>query len=141
MSDKYTEIETTGYFQRISNSFAGILLGIIFFLASFVLLYWNEGRIDPSQVAKTSIEIPATGSPSAAIGDFISVTGTLTSKEQLGDRRFLLPGDYIALRRKSEMYAWEEKTKTKTKRNPGGSETRTKTYSYHKSWAEDPDNS
>ena len=141
MSDHFTEVETTGYFQRIMNSLGGVVLGILLFLASFILLYWNEGRVDLSQVAKTAIEIPALAPPPAEIGSFVSVTGTLTSEEQLGDDLFLAPGDYIALKRQSEMYAWEEDSKTTTHKNLGGSKTKRTTYTYQKSWKEDPENS
>ena len=141
MSDQFTEVETTGYFQRIMNSLGGVVFGILLFLASFVLLYWNEGRVDLSQVAKTAIEIPALEPPPAEIGSFVSVTGTLTSEEPLGDDLFLVPGDYIALKRQSEIYAWEEDSKTTTHKNLGGSETKRTTYTYRKSWKEDPENS
>ena len=66
MSDHFTEVETTGYFQRIMNSLGGVVLGILLFLAAFILLYWNEGRVDLSQVAKTAIEIPALAPPPSA---------------------------------------------------------------------------
>ena len=92
-------------------------------------------------MAKTAIEIPALAPPPAEIGSFVSVTGTLTSEEQLGDNLFLAPGGYIALKRQSEMYAWEENSKTTTHKNLGGSKTKRTTYTYRKSWKEDPENS
>ena len=128
MSDQFTEVETIGYFQRIKDSLGGVIFGILLFLASFILLYWNEGRLDLSQVAKTAIEIPALAPPPVEIGSFVSVTGTLTSEEPLGGDLFLAPGDYIALKRQSEMYAWEEDSKTTTDKNLGGSETKRRTY-------------
>lgn len=141
MSDQFTETETTGYFQRILNSFVGVLFGILLFLAAFVLLYWNEGRINLAQLVKTSTEITATGAPSAEIGEFVSVTGTLTSSETLGDGLYLQPGDYVALRRTSEMYAWEESTDSQSQTNAGGSETTSTTYTYTKDWSESPESS
>jgi hypothetical protein len=92
-------------------------------------------------VAQTAIEIPASTPPPAEIGSFISVTGTLTTEEKLGDDRFLAPGNYVALERTSQMYAWEEDSETETRTNTGGSETRTTTYTYRKSWQENPENS
>ncbi|MFO0002102.1 MAG: hypothetical protein ACK559_13305, partial [bacterium] len=61
MSDQYREVETVGYFTRLKNSIFGIFLGIVLFVASFGVLYWNEGRVDLSKVAQTSVEIPGTG--------------------------------------------------------------------------------
>lgn len=141
MSESFVKKEQISYFQRLKNSFMGIFLGIILFLASFGVLYWNEGRVDLSKIASTAIEIPATGSSTANNGDFVSATGILSSEETLGDPPFLKPGQYVALKRKSEMYAWNETRKTETKKNTGGSETKTTTYTYNKTWTEKPENS
>ena len=48
MANSFTTVTTTGYFQRIINSFVGILIGVLLFAGSFFLLYWNEGRFDLS---------------------------------------------------------------------------------------------
>ncbi|NJN71445.1 MAG: hypothetical protein HC799_00800 [Limnothrix sp. RL_2_0] len=141
MSDQVVKTETTGYFERLRNSIMGIFLGLLLFLASFGVLYWNEGRVDLSRVAKTSVEVAATGVPSADSGEFVSVTGNLDSPDTLGDRPFLVEGEYVALRRISEMYAWAERSSTETQKNTGGSETKTTTYTYEKTWTERPDNS
>ncbi|OKH14160.1 TMEM43 family protein [[Limnothrix rosea] IAM M-220] len=141
MSDQVVRTETTGYFERIKNSIIGVFLGIVLFLAAFGVLYWNEGRVDLSKVVKKATEIPATGVPTVDIGEFVSVTGTLASPETLGDNPYLSAGDYIALRRRSEMFAWVENTQTETKKNTGGSETKTTTYSYSKQWESNPANS
>ena len=105
MSDRVVRTEKIGYFQRLRNSIGGIVFGIVLFLASFAVLFWNEGRVDLSRVAKTSTEIAATGSPTASVGDFVSVTGNITSPEQLGDSPYLAPGNYISLSRTAEMFA------------------------------------
>lgn len=141
MSDQVVKTETTGYFGRLKNSIMGIFLGLLLFLASFGVLYWNEGRVDLSRVAKTSVEVAATGVPSADSGEFVSITGNLASPDTLGDNPFLVAGEYVALRRSSEMYAWEERSSTETKKNTGGSETTTTTYTYEKTWTESPANS
>lgn len=141
MSDRVVRTEKIGYFQRLRNSIGGIVFGIVLFLASFAVLFWNEGRVDLSRVAKTSTEIAATGSPTASVGDFVSVTGNITSPEQLGDSPYLAPGNYISLSRTAEMFAWDENSSTETKKNTGGSETKTTTYTYVKEWTSNPDDS
>ncbi|AFY39596.1 protein of unknown function DUF1625 [[Leptolyngbya] sp. PCC 7376] len=141
MSDQVVKTETIGYFERIKNSIIGVFLGILLFLISFGVLYWNEGRIDLSKVAKTSTEIAATGAPTTDVGEFVSVTGNLNTTETLGDNPYLAPGNYIALERKTEMFAWVEQSSTETKKNTGGSETKTTTYSYEKRWTASPANS
>ncbi len=141
MSDEYTEVETVGWSSRIGNSCLGLIIGIILFFSSFFLLYWNEGRVDFSQVAKTAVEISATSPNSSAIGQLVSTSGVITSDELIGDNLFLNPGKYIVVQRKVEMYAWREEKRTETKKNVGGSETKTTTYKYNKTWAENPEKS
>lgn len=140
-NDDYTEVEVTGWFSRIARSFVGILFGIILFLASFFVLFLNEGRIDFSQVANQAVEIVAAAPNPAAEGKLVSITGNLASDELLGDDLYLKPGKYIALNREVEMFAWLESKETRRKRNVGGSETKTTTYSYQKSWVNNPQDS
>lgn len=141
MSDEYTEVKTVGWNSRIGNSCMGLILGIIIFFSSFFVLYWNEGRVDFSEVAKTAVEISATSPNSSAIGQLVSTSGVITSDELIGDNLFLKPGKYIVVQRKVEMYAWREETRTETKKNRGGSETKITTYKYNKTWSENPANS
>ena len=42
--EHFTETTHTSYGSNISNSFKGIIIGVIFVLISIVLLWWNEGR-------------------------------------------------------------------------------------------------
>jgi len=139
--EEYIETETVGWLQRIVQSLVGVILGIILFVASFFVLYWNEGRVDLSQVAQQAIEIVATANNPAAEGKLVSVTGTVTSSELLGDNLYLQPGKYLAVSRNVEMFAWKETRETEKKRNVGGSETRTTTYSYSKGWERNPEDS
>jgi len=57
MADQFTDVTTTGYGGRIINSIKGVVIGLILFVVSFGLLYWNEGRVDLSNIAKTATEI------------------------------------------------------------------------------------
>src|SRR3990167_6526097 len=57
MADQFTDVTTTGYCGRIINSIKGVVIGLILFVVSFGLLYWNEGRVDLSNIAKTATEI------------------------------------------------------------------------------------
>ncbi len=42
--DSYTEVSSRGWFSRIVGALVGIPIGLLLFLASFVVLFWNEGR-------------------------------------------------------------------------------------------------
>ena len=139
MSDQFTEVTKTGYGSRIVGSFKGIVIGIILFCTSFVVLYWNEGRVDLSTIAKTAVHIDAQMQADASQnGMLVSATGMVRSDEQIGDGLFLNPGPYMALDRRVEMFAWVEEQKSQSKTNLGGSETTETTYTYTKEWAGSP---
>lgn len=141
MSNQYQEVTVSHWGNRLGNSFVAALLGVGLFIASFFILYWNEGRIDFSKIAKTAVEISATAPNSAAQGKLVSATGNITSKQKLGDQLFLKEGNYIVVDRQVETYAWVEEQKTETKKSLGGTETTTTTYSYDAKWTADPANS
>lgn len=140
MPDQFTESVTTGYGSRIMESIKGVVIGFILFVASFGLLYWNEGRVDLSTIAKTAVAIPSApvSTDAGMQGKLISTTGVVKSDETIGDGLYLKPDTFIAVERKTEMYAWVEKSETKTTKNIGGSETKETTYTYTKEWTEDP---
>ena len=141
MSDEYTEVEVVGWGNRIGSSCLGVIFGMILFLGSFFVLYFNEGRIDYSQIANKAIEITANSPNPAAEGKLIATNGSVTSDEMLGDNLFLKPGKYLALSRQVEMFAWQESKKTKKIKNVGGSETQITTYSYSREWTSNPEDS
>jgi len=138
MPDRFTTTTTTGYGSRIVNSIKGIVIGIIFFVVSFGLLYWNEGRVDLSNIAKTATEISAqTQNTNASLNNkLVSATGIVNSDQIIGDNLYLSPDRFMAVERKVEMFAWVEKKETRSKTNVGGSETTETTYSYSREWTE-----
>ncbi len=140
MPDQFTESTTTGYGSRIIGSIKGIVIGFILFIASFGLLYWNEGKVDVSSIAKTATEISAqTNNFDASLnGKLVSTSGIVNSEQIIGDNMFLKPDKFIAVERKVEMYAWIEKTDTKSRSNTGGSETKDTVYTYFRDWTELP---
>ncbi|TSC78956.1 MAG: hypothetical protein G01um101429_632 [Parcubacteria group bacterium Gr01-1014_29] len=143
MPNQFTTTTTSGYGNRIVNSIKGVVIGFILFIASFGLLYWNEGRVDLSDIAKTAREISSTSVTADLSLDrkFVSTTGVVDSDELIGDNLFLQPDTFIAVERKVEMYAWKEDQETTSKTNLGGSETTETTYTYRKEWMEQPESS
>lgn len=138
MPNTFTTTTTTGYGSRIGKSIGGVFVGALLFIGSFVVLYMNEGRADISKIAKTAIELPASGVDSAAEGKLVSASGVVTSAETLGDNLYLRDGAYLAIDRSVEMYAWVEKKTEKSQTNVGGSETTTTTYNYVLEWTDSP---
>lgn len=134
------------WLSKITGSIKGILIGLILFVASIGVLYWNEGRVDLSGIADKATEISATEQSTEAEGQLVSVSGTLTTESLLGDT-YLQPANYVAVSRKVEMYAWTEESETTSKTTDGknyvdaeGNETSTaeKTYVYKKVWTSSP---
>jgi len=140
MPDSFSSTTTTGYGSRIVNSIKGVVIGLILFVVSFGLLYWNEGRVDLSNIAKTATEISSAtvSTDSSLTGKLISTTGVVNSDQIIGDNLFLNPDKFIAAEREVEMYSWIEKSESHSKTNTGGSETTETTYTYSKGWEENP---
>lgn len=142
MADKIVEVSHRGLGSRLVNSIKGVVLGIVLFGGSFIVLFWNEGRVDLSSVAKESVQVNPSGpTPDGIDGKLVSATGSLKTDEFLGDNLFLNPGKYIAVEREVEMFSWKEDKKEETKKEVGGSETVTTTYTYKKAWVRNPQNS
>ncbi len=139
MSDIYKKTTTTSYGGRLKNSLVAVLIGIALFVGSFFVLFWNEGRVDLSKIAKTAVPIESSVvSDNPELQKELVVTqGLVTSPEQLGDSMFFKKGDYLVVERVSEMYSWVEKETSTKKKNMGGSETKETTYEYTKEWIED----
>lgn len=136
-----TEVTTKGYFSRIGDAVKGVVFGLILFLGAFGVIYWNEGKVDISEIGKTATKVTAESVDTIAEGKLIAVTGKAVSTEKLGDGMFLKPADYLAVSRNVEMYAWVEKSESKSDTNTGGSETTTTTYSYSTNWTSAPGSS
>lgn len=140
MSDTYTTYTHNSFFSRIKQALVGFVLGPILFLASFFMLYWNEGRVDVSVIAKRSVDITNIAEVTPYHEALVSYTGTVSSEEMIGDA-YLAEGSYLSLWRKVEMYAWTEKEHTDSQKNIGGSEDVTTTYTYVKEWTTSPESS
>ncbi|MBI4232529.1 TMEM43 family protein [Candidatus Peregrinibacteria bacterium] len=134
-SNTFVKTTQTGYGTRLGNSIKGIGFGLLLFFGSFVLLYWNEGRVDLSTVADDAVQADAAELSSELDGKQVFVTSEIAADGgPIGDQLFLLEGDYMALNRNVEMYAWVQHTSSSSDTNLGGSETTTTEYSYKQEW-------
>ncbi|MEO9532207.1 MAG: TMEM43 family protein [Crocinitomicaceae bacterium] len=143
---KVTKTSTQGYGSRIAGSFKGILAGLGIFIASFVLLWWNEGRAVTrtkalDEGAAVVIEVSADKVDPDNEGKLIHVSGLITSEDTVKDLDFGIVSNQLKLNRKVEMYQWVEESTSKTDKNLGGSETTTTEYTYTKQWSSSLKNS
>jgi hypothetical protein len=137
MADVFTVTSHSGFGRNIARSIVGIPVGVVLFLASFVVIWCTEGRTDWSRVA-ASTQVASADRAGGLDGRTVSVTGPLTSTEPLGDPEFVAPGPYLSLKREVEQFAWVESTASRTQSNTGGSSTTQTTYSYRVEWTANP---
>lgn len=138
MGDSFTEVTKTGYGKNVGKSIKGVLIGILLFLASFVVLWMNEGSVNMSKVADAAEEAPANKTDSSLNNQFVYVSGKLATTEKLGDPEFVKRGNYLSMSRSSEMYAWVEHSESETTEKRGGSTESKTTYTYSKEWTSSP---
>ena len=137
MVDTFVESESTGFLGNMGKAIMAVPIGILLFFLSFVVFWKTEGRTDWSKIAASSTEVAADNA-SGNDGEFVSVTGALTSTEKLGDPDFIAPGDYITLDRNTQMFAWVEHRKSEKKKKVGGGTETITTYNYEMEWTSNP---
>lgn len=141
MSDSFTEVSSQSWFSRIGESIKGILIGILLFLISFVILFWNEGRAVQTYKSLKEVQgLTVAANPEkvdpANEGKPVYLTGKAVTEDTLEDKDFGVKAKALRMNRKVEMYQWKEITKTEeTKKLGGGTEKKT-TYDYEKQWSD-----
>jgi len=115
----------------------GFLVGVIFFLASFPLLFWNEGSAVKTAKALEEgqgivVSLPAPGVDPANEGKLIHFLGQAMTEEQLKDSYTGIQVHGIRLKRMAQMFQWKENKEEKDKKIE---------YYYEKVWSESPINS
>lgn len=138
MSDSYQSVTHRSFGDNLIESIKGIVVGVILFLVSFPLLWWNEGRLDISTVAKRAAVVKPDGSDTKGDGALVAVTAPVAVDTTLGDPDYLKAQPRVSLRRDVEMYAWVETKKTETKKRLGGGSDEITTYTYDKKWTTSP---
>jgi len=138
-----TEITSESWFGRMAKSIAGVLFGIGLFFASFAVLFWNEGRAVKTEKSlhegqKIVVSVPSDHVDALNNQKLVHVTGRATTTETLTDPDFLVAANAIKLRRRVEMYQWEEKKESKTRKKLGGGTETETTYSYTQTWSDRP---
>lgn len=140
--DSFTEVSHQSWFSRLGGAFKGILFGLLLIVASFILLFWNEGRaverhktLEEGAAAVQSV--PVDRVDPARDGALVHVTGRAETEETLRDDTFDVSARALRLEREVEMYQWREEERKETEKKVGGGSKTTTTYSYDKTWSED----
>jgi len=141
MTNSFTEVTSKSWLSRIMDSIKSVLIGIVLFLASFVVLFWNEGRAVTTarsleEGAKAVVSVDAQSVLPENDGKLIHFSGRATTTDLLKDTQFGVSAAALKLERKAEMYQWVEEKKTEKHTKIGGGEETTTTYTYTKKWSE-----
>ena len=143
MVDRYTEVTRTGWGKRIGQSLSGALIGGLLFLASFALLWWNEGRaigearaLEEGAGAVVDVGIDAVDPERE--GRLLHVTGAVDARPEARDEATGIAVDALQLRRVVEMYQWVEKRSSKEEKKLGGGSETVTVYDYEQEWNDDP---
>ena len=140
MSDGFTEVTSTGWLQRLGQSFIGVLIGIVIFIISFPLLFSNEGRAVRTAQAlaegeKKVVSVSADKVDPANQDRLVHVSGLATTEQELRDPAFGVAQKAIRLQRTVEMYQWVEKKEESRRKKFGGREETVTNYTYSKEWS------
>jgi hypothetical protein len=136
------EVVTQSWFGRIGSALVGVLIGILLIIASFLVIFWNEGHGLHAQQSLQQAEkvlVSIQGSPVIPGNNLkvVYLSGLATTDDVLQDTLFGVSVKAIKLLRKVEMYQWKQSEETQTEKEVGGSEREVKTYTYSKVWSDE----
>ena len=139
----YREVSNQSLGGRLVASVGGALFGGLLFLASFAVLWWNEGRAVQTEQSLTEgannvVSVNAGKVDSANEGKLVHITAKATTDDTPTDPDFGVqaPKD-LRLGRKVEMYQYKEEAHKETRKKLGGGEETVTTYTYDPVWSED----
>ena len=146
MSDSFVETDYVSWGSKLKESIGGVIFGLILFVASFPVLFLNEGRaVNTAKAleegAGAVISVSSESVDSSNSGKLVHMTGFASTEEMLTDQTFGIKHRALKLRRIVEMYLWVESKESKTEKKMGGGEERTTTYSYNMEWSSQHHNS
>lgn len=143
MVDRVTVSSHHSYWSRVGNSLKAILWGILFVIASIVLLFWNEKNyVETKAALKEWAEIVQEATIDQINSELewqeIHVSGeTASNAEALKDDTFWVVTDNLKLKRTVEMYQWYEEEHESCTDNYWWSEDCETTYTYDTKWSDE----
>lgn len=142
MSDRFTVTTSKSWFSRLAESIKSVLVGLILFVASFPILWWNEGRAVQTarsleEGAGAVVSVSADQVAPANEGKLVHVTGPIATDGPVVDGDLGVQANAVKLVRNVSMYQWIEEEKSETRKKLGGGEEKVTTYEYKKDWSTD----
>jgi hypothetical protein len=141
MSDSFSESSSTGWGSNLLESIKGVLFGLVLFVVSFPLLFWNEGRAVRTSKGLTEglgavATVPVDNVDPAKEGKLIHVSGAVKTDAPLTDDQLGVQVTAVKLIRNVEMFQWKEHEKSESHKKTGGGTETVKTWDYKQEWAE-----
>jgi hypothetical protein len=141
--DISTVVQDRSWLQRVGQSFAGALFGVLLVVGSCVLIFWNEGSAVTTARSLTEgaglvRSVASDRIDPANDGKLVHVAGPLTASGPALDPEFALKIAAVRLVRRVEMYQWTEEQESESSKRLGGGETTKTTYKYKRSWVDHP---
>jgi hypothetical protein len=140
MPDSFTSVTSESWLSRLVGSIVGVLVGLVLIVASFPVLFWNEGRaVRTAKSLKEGAAEVVSVAPDQVVaaneGRLVYTSGQATTSESLTDADFGVTTPAIRLVRKTEMYEWKEDRKSETRKKLGGGTETVTTYTYMTAWS------
>jgi hypothetical protein len=140
MADSVSMTTSESWFSRLLGSVKSVLVGLLFFVVSFPLLFWNEARAvktarSLSEGAGAVVSVAADRVDPGNEGKLVHTSGAVTMAAPVVDPDFGVKAQAIKLVRKVEMYQWREKQQSQTRKKLGGGTETVTTYTYDKAWS------
>jgi Transmembrane protein 43 len=143
MSDSFTVTTSKSWFSRLAESIKSVLVGLVLFVVSFPILFWNEGRAVKTarSLEEGSGAVVSVSSDQVSPGNegkLVHVTGPIATDGPVVDEDLGVQATAVKLVRNVSMYQWIEEEKSETRKKLGGGEETVTTYSYKKDWSSSP---
>lgn len=142
MADKFSVVTQSGFGSRFGNSVKGMIVGFVFFVGAFPLLWLNEGRAvsvakSLEEGAATVVSVIADSLNAENQGKLVHVSGKVEANTDPTDPVSGVSVSGLGLKREVEMFQWKEKKETEEVKKVGGGTEKRTTYSYYKDWDDD----
>jgi hypothetical protein len=140
MTNSFTEVSSQSWVSRLFESIKSVLFGLVLFVVSFPILFWNEGRAVRTARSLTEGLGAVASVPSDAVspgndGKLVHVSGAVKTDAPVADDQLGIQADSVKLLRNVEMFQWVEHEKRESHSKIGGGTETVTTYTYAKEWA------
>jgi hypothetical protein len=140
MYNEHYRVTHKSWFQRILESYAGMVFGFILLLVACIVLWYNEYRTvneaeNLEYTKNEAVSIDASSILPENDGKLVHLNGNASTEIIMEDPDFGIAIKALRIRRNAEMFQWKERQSTIKQENQDGSQTSITRYSYHPVWS------